>query len=234
MAKHQSPKKTISKQKAVPLEQQQLPLKRIVNKLEELPGEAQHTLREMLVGGATFEDTVEAVSDLGGATITVRAVEKYFRSDLNLQTQRIRRQLETARALKEALTDPQSAQAELAEAVLITGLLGLKKQDESSRLQRAIRVKDQHENQRLKNDTYRLRLKKFDLDKKLLDVRLRNEMAKLDLLRAKVLQLKQAVDREGQDHTLGPETIQRIQEIYGIVSNSGPAGVAEGESDAQE
>lgn len=227
MAKPQSPAKSNSKDKVPAWQQQERLAKKIVNKVDELPEEAHRTLRDMLVAGATFEDAAESVNDLGGDTITVRAVEKYFRSDLRVQTERIRRQLETARALKESLTDPQSAQAELAEAVLITGLLGLRKQEETSRLQRAVRVKDQHENQRLKTETLRLKLKKFDLDKRLLDARLSSEMAKLELLRAKVFQLKQAADRESQDHSLGPETIQRIQEIYGIAS-TGPSGEAAG------
>ena len=233
MAQKQLLKQSSSKKKGVSPEQQQPSARKIVKKVDELTPEAQHALRDMLVGGSTFEDAVEAVNDLEGDTVTVHAVEKYFRSDLNLQTDRIRRQLETARRLKQALRDPESGQAELAEAVLITGLMGLRKRDEISSLQRAIRVKDQQENQRLKKDTHRLRVKKFGLDKKVLDARLRSEMAKLELLRAKVLQLKQAVDRESQDHALGPETIQRIQEIYGIVSTGGPVEAAEDQSKVQ-
>ncbi len=234
MAQQQPPKRSIPAKNAVsPERQQPSSARKIVTKVDELSPEAQHAVRDMLVGGSTFEDVVEAVDDLGEDMITVRAVEKHFRSDLNLQTDRIRRQLETARTLKQALRDPDSGQAELAEAVLITGLMGLRKRDEASGLQRAIRVKDQQENQRLKKDTYRLRVKKFDLDKKVLDARLRSEIAKLELLRAKVLQLKQAVDRESHDHALGPETIQRIQEIYGLISNSGPGEAAQNKSNAQ-
>ncbi|MGH9356039.1 MAG: hypothetical protein ACRD10_07910 [Terriglobia bacterium] len=232
MARHQSPARSNSEDTASAPQRRKLLAKKIVNKVDELTQEAHRTLRDMLVTGATFEDAAEAVNDLGGDTITVRAVEKYFRSDLSVQTERIRRQLETARALKESLANPQSAQAELAEAVLITGLLGLRKREETSRLQRAVRVKDQHENHRLKTETLRLRSKKLDLDKRLLEARLSSETAKLELLRTKVIQLKRAADREGQGHSLGPETIQRIHEIYGLAS-IGAGEAAGSEPDAE-
>ncbi|MGH9358207.1 MAG: hypothetical protein ACRD1O_03405 [Terriglobia bacterium] len=217
------------REKIAPAKRGRPPATKVVNTVAELSSKAQETLREMLVGGATFEDAADAVSDLGEGTIAVHAVEKHFRSDLNLQTDRIRRQLETARKLKQALRDPQSGYAELAEAVLITGLMGLRRRDEISGLQRAIRVKDQQENQHLKKETHRLRKKQFEMDNKVLDVRLRSEIAKHELLQTKILQLKQAVEREGQDHALGPETIQRIQEIYGLVSSSAVAQSPEGQ-----
>ncbi|HLI30097.1 MAG TPA: hypothetical protein VKV79_03225 [Terriglobia bacterium] len=229
----QHPRRSIAGKNVVSHERQQPSTRKIVTKVDELSPDAQHTVRDMLVNGFTFEDVVEVVNDLGEDMIEVRAVEKYFRSDLNVQTDRIRRQLETARTLKQALKDPDSGQAELAEAVLITGLMGLRKHDEASKLQRAFRVKDQQENQQLKKDTYRLKAKKFELDKKVLDARLRSEVAKRELLQAKVFQLKQAVDRESHDHVLGPETIQRIQEIYGLVSNSEPGGAAQNKINAQ-
>ncbi len=230
MGKRLPPKESRRREKTAPLEQERQTTPRVVSRVGELSSEAQKTLREMLVGGATFEDAVDAVSDLGGDRITARAVEKHFRSDLNLQADRIRRQVETARKLKQALTRPRSGYTELAEAVLITGLMGLRKRDEATHLQRAIRVKDQQENQRLKKDMCRLRERQFELDARVLDARLRSEKAKIELLGAKILQLKQAVEGDHRDHALGPETIQRIQEIYGLVSSSVPSGASEAKS----
>lgn len=186
---------------------------------------------QMLADGATFEDTVEAVNEAEEEKITLRAVESYFRSNQRLQQDRIRRQVDTARRLKAALTDPQSAQAELAEAVLFTGLMGLNKRSAGTQLQQALRVKDQQENLRLKEEAVRLRSERFDLDRKMLETRLKAERAKLDLLTGKVEQLKQAAEREATGNNLSPEIIKQIHEIYGLVSPEETSGASQEKAD---
>lgn len=173
---------------------------------------------QMLTDGATFEDTVEAVNETEEEKITLRAVENFFRSNHKLQQSRIRRQVETARKLKAALTDPKSGQSELAEAVLFTGLMGLNKRSAGAQLQQAFKVKDQQENLRLKEETFRLKSERFDLDRKMLETRLKAEQAKLELLTGKVTLLKQTAEREAKGNNLSPEIIKQIHEIYGLVS----------------
>ncbi|MGH9397179.1 MAG: hypothetical protein ACRD18_10065 [Terriglobia bacterium] len=183
-----------------------------------LPPELRDLVRQMLVDGATFEDVVEAIAESGDTSIPLRAIESYFRSDLDIQKERIKRQLQTAKVLREALTDPKSGHTELAEAVLITGLMGVNRRSVSSSLQQAIRVKDQHANQSLKEEASRLRIEKFAMDKKVLAARLRAEETKQELIRTKLSHLQQALERNGEDKILGPEIIRQIHEIYGIVS----------------
>lgn len=186
--------------------------------VKKLSKERVDMVTQMLTDGATFEDTVEAVNEVDEEKITLRAVENFFRSNHKLQQSRIRRQVETARKLKAALTDPKSAQGELAEAVLFTGLMGLNKSNAGAQLQQAFRVKDQQENLRLKEEAFRLKSERFDLDRKMLETRLKAEQAKLELLTGKVTQLKQTAEREAKGNNLSPEIIKQIHEIYGLVS----------------
>ncbi|MGH9449837.1 MAG: hypothetical protein ACRD11_04770 [Terriglobia bacterium] len=178
----------------------------------------QTVVRQMLVDGATFEDVAEAILESGEPPVPLRAIESYFRSNLDIQKERITRRLQTAKALRESLSDPKSGHAELAEAVLITGLMGVNRRSVSSELQHAMRVKDQHVNQSLKEQAARLQVEKFAMDKKLLVARLRAEKTKQELVRTKLSHLKQALEGHGEDKMLGPEIIQQIHEIYGIVS----------------
>jgi hypothetical protein len=81
---------------------------------------------EMLVTGASFEDTAGLVNEHEDVGLTLRTVENFFRANLELQQKRIRRQLELAQRLKTALIkEPTSPESELAEAVLFTGLMAL-------------------------------------------------------------------------------------------------------------
>src|SRR5439155_21529220 len=60
--------------------------------------------------------------------VTLLAVRSYFQSNPDLQGRRIRRMQEVAQKLKKSLTGaPHSAEAELADAVFLTGLMGLER-----------------------------------------------------------------------------------------------------------
>lgn len=194
--------------------------------VEHLPEELRKLVDRMLTEGGTFEDTVQAVSELGQERITLGAVEIYFRSNVSLQQARIRRQVETARNLKSALANPESAQSELAEAILLTGLMGVKKRSGAGDMQQAIRAKDQQENYRLKEEAFRLKSEKSALDLRMVRARLKAEGAKLRLVTNRIEQLKRALDRERGGANLSPEMIQRIQEVYGLVSDDSSNSVS--------
>lgn len=194
----------------------------------ELTESQRSVVAKMLIEGATFEDAMEAVNDGSEEEVPLRAIEGYFRSNVSLQQQRIRHMLQTARCLKQTLADPESGRSDLAEAVLITGLMGLSRGEARLRFQSALRVKDQQENKRLKEKSFRLKSEKLDLDRRFLEVRLKTEIAKRDLITNRLAQLKEAVEGKGEDRALGPDIIKQIQEIYGLVSvtESGEGGEA--------
>jgi hypothetical protein len=91
----------------------------------DLSADMKRLVERMLGQGVSFEDTAAALNQRGYAGITVESVEIYFRANPKIQRERIHFQLATAQALKQALLDPESAQGELAEAALFTGLIDL-------------------------------------------------------------------------------------------------------------
>lgn len=202
-------KKTVAKTPARP---------KRCGKFDDLTDEMKDLARRMLVEGATFEDVAEAVKAASKCRIAERAIEIYFRSNLALQEARIAHQVKTAKALKAALKKPRSSHAALAEAVLITGLMGMSRREASARVQQALRISEQEANLKLKRKALDLRTEKLDLDKRVLTARLAAEEAKQELVRAKLNHLRQAVEKRGESKSLGPEIIRQIHEIYGIVS----------------
>ncbi len=90
-----------------------------------LPEKLRRLMRKMLREGASFEDTAEAINERTDEAVSLKAVQEFFRSNPRVQQERIRHQLAAAQELKRALKHPRSAQAELAEAALFTGLMAL-------------------------------------------------------------------------------------------------------------
>jgi F0F1-type ATP synthase epsilon subunit len=173
---------------------------------------------KLLVEGATFEDTAATIQESAGEKLTVRAVENFFRADLGIQEERIKRQVLLARKLKRALRNPDSAHAELAEAVLFTGLMGLHNNTAGVSMQSAVRLKSQDESTRLKQDSQQLRKAKFQTDQQMAQIRRKHELKKLEMLKDKVKKLKQEFEDKDEGQRVKPETIKRIQEIYGLLS----------------
>ncbi|PYV22545.1 MAG: hypothetical protein DMG24_16335 [Acidobacteria bacterium] len=167
-----------------------------------LPDGVKVDAENMLVNGATFEDTTEYINqrhqEEGGAQgITLAAVKHYFRSNLDMQRRRVRCMQEAAQTLKDALKgDPDSAQADLANAFITTGLMGLDRQGS------AYSVKDAQR-------AYEAR--------RIADQRIKTEVLKRENMASKLHDLKQAIAKESQGHGLGPETLQKIQAIYGLI-----------------
>src|SRR5579885_2777566 len=174
-----------------------------------LPSEVE-LINQMLIEGSTFEDVADAITESGRVKLGARIVERHFRSNPELQEKRVVRQVEIARRLKAALADPQSEQAELAESVLIMGLMGLNRRTAAQSMQQAMRYKHQQENIRLREDAFNLKVEKQEM------------------LARKFQSLKEAAERASADDALSPEILKQIHEIYGLVSPE------EGEMTSQE
>jgi hypothetical protein len=187
--------------------------------VEELPDNLHRLVDRMLKEGASYEDTVNAVNAAGQAQILLGAVEAYFRSNLQLQQNRVFNMVDVMGDLKQCLKDPNSAQAKFAEAVLMTGLMGLRRDIAGGNVQQAVRAKEQHENYRLREKSLRLKTKKITIELEMMKARLDAERTKLILVKAKLEQIQRVLEREAAGNTLSPEMIERIQEVYGIVSS---------------
>ena len=192
----------------------------------DLSDELRGLVETMLVDGGTFEDVVEAVKERGKEQITLHAVQNFFRSNLGLQQQRIKRQRETAQALRQALGDPASGQQELADAILMTGLMRVSRRGSEFSAKDAVYEKYERENLRLKQELSKQKEQKLRLDKRIALTRWKSEQTRTELARARLLELQQMLDaRKGQQH-LGPETLQKIQEIYGLIGEQNQAAAA--------
>jgi hypothetical protein len=184
----------------------------------QLPPEKQPLVAELLVEGATFEDVVETVNEGEGPKVTQGAVERFFRSNLELQKRRVARLVEKAEALKTSLqADPNSAERKLAEAALLTGLMRLSRGGAELTVKDAMSLRLQQENLRLRQRVVRMKDRDAILKHALTEARAHHEFERLKLTREKVRLLRRNLKGLRKGQQLGPETFQKIQEIYGIL-----------------
>jgi hypothetical protein len=195
--------------------------------VDDLPQELRELIDRMLTKGSTFEDVLDAVEKMEPNSISRAAVEIYFRSNTELQQKRVQAQIEAARKLKDSCAGPDSAQSELAQAMIMTGLTGLSRATTASESEYALRSKAQSENYRLKEQVLQLQIQKSALDSEMLKVRIRHESEKLRLVAGKAEQLQKMLERQSASKTLTPEMLQRIEEIYGIATEDSSDAASE-------
>ena len=191
-------------------------LSRPVNDVANLPAALRELVERMLVEGATFEDVCEAMNERG-APATLQAIQNLYRGDLNLQKRRIEFQLERAQVLTAALADPDSADAQLAHAAMLTGLQSLQRKDGGMSLRDAVKGTLERRNILLKRDLLRMRIAREVEEKRFRKTRLHAELLKLQLTKTKLGQLQREMKKQGKNPTLGPEAMEKIQEIYGLL-----------------
>ena len=189
---------------------------RPVSDVAELPAGLQKLVDRLLVEGATFEDVCESVNERG-APVTLQAIQNLYRGSLDLQRRRIEYQTERARVLTEALGDPDSSDAQLAYAAMLTGLQSLTRKDAGITLKDAVKGTLERRNILLKRDLLRMRLAREEEDKRFRKTRLHAEILKMRLMRTKIAQLQRELKRQGPNAVLGPGAMEKIQEIYGLL-----------------
>lgn len=189
---------------------------RPVNDVAELPAELRELAERMLVEGATFEDVYEAVKE-HGAPATLQAIQNLYRGSLDLQKRRIEFQVERARVLTEALSNPDSADAQLAHAAMLTGLQSLSRKDGGMSLRDAVRSMLERRNLKLRHQLLEMQIAREEQEKRFRKTRLAAEIAKLQLTKGKLRQLQLLLKKQETGGSLGPEAMEKIQEIYGLL-----------------
>ncbi|MEJ2009384.1 MAG: hypothetical protein P8Z30_14720 [Acidobacteriota bacterium] len=149
--------------------------------------------------------------------VTLQAIQNCYRGSLELQKRRIRFQVERAEVLKAALADPESADAQLANAAMLTGLQSLSRKNAGMSLRDAVRSTLERRNLRLKHRLLEMRIAREEQEKRFRKTRLAAEIAKLQLTRGKLHQLQQMLKQQDKRASLGPEAMEKIQEIYGLL-----------------
>jgi hypothetical protein len=189
----------------------------VVNDVLELEPELQTLVGKMLTEGLTFEDVVEGINARGGQQVTLNAVKSYFQGNRLLQRQRAVRQVEDAETLLASLdNDPRSAEARLARATFLTGYQRVNRSTSDVTPREAARYRMECENLRLKHQILMMQKKKAEQD---LDYsRARTNL--IQLTQAKMQGDLLALERELRAHhagePIGPELLERIQQLYGL------------------
>jgi len=190
-----------------------------------LPDYLQKLVRRLLVQGATFQDVVEAVEEAPGDGVTLQAVQDYFRRDLDIQQERIKRQVAAAKALREAAgiklsPDDQKLGGEIGvlDAVILTGLMRLNRDEveidaNDARIERlALR------NLQLKRQTLRMERMKKEEECQRVRIKARAELARARLLEGKLKELRKTLKPVEKSQRLSPQAYQQIQEVYGLIT----------------
>lgn len=179
----------------------------------------QGLIRRMLVDGATFEDVVEAVNEREGEGVTLSAVQNYYRGNLMLQKLRVRRLIESAEALlSSAGKDPRSAEAQLAKATFLTGYSRVHRDAALITPRESERFRLERENVSLKHEILAIRKKKAMQDLEYSRARTRLIYLTQAKLQEDILKLQREVTSHHPGDPIPPEVLQRIQQIYGLVS----------------
>ncbi len=185
--------------------------------IERLPADLHQMVDRMLIEGAAFREVVEAVKTLAPEPVTVQALERYFRSSVPLQKQRIEWQLSTVRELKKSLGNSETGELELLDAIILTGLTCANRKGIQLALKDAFKQRAIRETLQLRKQDVQMKNRKLEEEVRLLRARARAENEKARLLETKVRELHQRLGKVKKTGRLDPETFRKIEEIYGIV-----------------
>jgi len=183
-----------------------------------LPAELQQLVGRMLIEGATVEDVVETLDQRGAEGVTQQAVENFFRSNLPLQRQRIQRQLETAKVLKQALLDARSNFKEMADAVFLTGLMRVTRQGANFDIRLAMKERLERENLALRQRVLRMRLRDSLQKESYGRMKMRTEVLRHQKAKIELDKLKDALRVVRKGGKLDDQALQKIREIYGLIT----------------
>lgn len=196
------------------------------HEVSELTDKLQELAATMLVEGATMEDTFDALNARPGGTITMSGVLNFYRSQVKLQKQRIRRQVNAARALKEALGNPESGFDELADAIFMTGLMRERRNGKFGELQ-AMREHRDREKRHWQQRMERVQEKLAGAKRQLVEAQTRTELAKAERIEKEGARLDNLMKPTQEGRKLDPEAYRQIREIYGLLKE--PSDQSQGE-----
>ncbi len=185
--------------------------------VSELPVESQELVKQLLIEGATFEDVVEAVNERGTEDVSLQAVEHFFRSDPGLQQQRIQWTINTLKSLKQAAGNPGSLEADLLDAIILTGLMRVTRQGANFDLRHALLEKLRRDNLHLERQVFNLKAQMSVQEKSYMEARTRAALAKAELIQVQLQKLLQALQGMQKTKKIDAQTLEKIREIYGLI-----------------
>ncbi len=183
----------------------------------------QDKVREMLADGATFEDVVDTINELGSVRVTLQAIRNFFRRNFEVQRARVARQIENAEALLASIGHPESAEGQLARAAFLDGFLRLDRATASVTPRDADLARARRAHQKLDQQYLVMRNRKAEVELELGRLRKRNEEAKLKFVRLRMQNMRQDMVAACKTRRLSGDAVRQIREIYGLLDE--PLGV---------
>ena len=216
------------------------PPTQIIHQVHLLPEAMAQALREMIVQGASPEfatDEVNKRNDWDGApmaekhcphpvvhpVITLPAVQQYCRADLDLQRERAHYLVQSAEAITSSLSNSgnvEEGDSRFVHAVVMTGLTKINDGDSSLSTKEAIKARDEALNLQLKNRLLKLKVQDGVRRKAYLKAQEELSLAKTLFVCEQTRELENVVRKLANRKNLTPETLQKIQETYGILAQN--------------
>jgi hypothetical protein len=176
-----------------------------------IPAKLQRRAGRLLAAGATFEETLGELRRRGAKQLSLKAVQDFFRSSLEVQRERIERRRQAVEELKRALTGPVSVRRSLAEAALLTGLTELTAPGGLHRTQL--------NHYRLQFHTLRLKRQSATLGQRVAQTRLKLAMAHWEMARLKLADLGRKLEQELRQRHLDLPAVAEIRKIQALMGS---------------
>jgi hypothetical protein len=187
--------------------------------IERLDCHLQNLISRMLVEGSTFEDVIEGVNAREEVGLTLNAVQSYFQRHPEIQAKRARYLVKSGEALLATLgKDPKSAEARLARATFLTGYLKVRREGSQITAKDAERVRMVRENLALKHRLLVMQKKNAVQALKYSQAKERFIVLTQEKLKEEILKLQQEAKGRRAGEPMGPEMLQKIQQLYGLAS----------------
>jgi hypothetical protein len=183
----------------------------------DLKPEVQKLISKLLTEGSTFEDVVETINGQGGDGVTLNAVQNHFQGDPELQAKRVHHLINSAEALLATVgKNPKSAEARLARATFLTGYLRVRRDASLITPKEAEHNRLERENLSLKRKVLVMQKDKAVQELKYSNARTRMILLSQEKLKEEILKLQQEAKGRRAGEPLGPEMLERIQQLYGL------------------
>jgi len=176
-----------------------------------IPARLQRRARRLLEAGATFEETLQELHRRGAEQLTLKAVQDFFRSNPEVQRERIERRRQAVEELKQALVGPDCLHRSLAEAALFIGLTELTAPREL--------YLSQLNNCRLQIYTQRLKRQRATLGERVAHTRLKLAMVRWEMARLTLADLERELTQQLRQYHLPLPALATMRKIHALMGS---------------
>ncbi len=185
----------------------------------------QRLVDKLLTEGSTFEDVVESARECGAKELTINAVRSYFLGSGKIQALRVRYMAETSESLMKGLgDDADTAEARLAKATMLTGLMNLHERVAPVTPKDAEHDRMERVNQNLKRQLFVVQRDKARQALRYTEEKIRVLRVSQQKVKEEIATLQKDAERHQAGEPLGPAMLQRIQQIYGLTCQMSEGG----------